>query len=81
VVFADADLDAAWRGRISDCFQPGAVLLRGQPAVRRGPVHDQFVEKVLTKAKAQKVGDPFDPQTTQGPSGLAGAMRPHHGLH
>src|SRR5262249_51190709 len=30
-------------------------------------VHDKFVEKMLKKVKEQKVGDPFDPQTTQGP--------------
>src|SRR6202040_4432525 len=28
---------------------------------------DQFVEKVLKRVKKQKVGDPFDPDTTQGP--------------
>src|SRR5262249_24781271 len=30
-------------------------------------VHDQFVEKLVKKAKMQKVGDPFDADTTQGP--------------
>jgi aldehyde dehydrogenase (NAD+) len=30
-------------------------------------VHDQFVDKMLKRVKAQKVGDPFDLETTQGP--------------
>ena len=30
-------------------------------------IHDQLVEKLVKKAKSQKVGDPFDPATTQGP--------------
>src|SRR5262249_40164092 len=30
-------------------------------------VHDQFVEKMVKKARSRKVGDPFDPATEQGP--------------
>ena len=33
------------------------------------------------KAKGRKVGDPFDPDTDAGAAGVAGAVRPHHGLH
>src|SRR5439155_4149434 len=30
-------------------------------------VHDEFVERILARVGKQKVGDPFDPATTQGP--------------
>jgi aldehyde dehydrogenase (NAD+) len=30
-------------------------------------VYDEFVEKMVAKAKGRKVGDPFDPTPTQGP--------------
>src|SRR5262249_7611089 len=30
-------------------------------------IHDQVVQKLVQRAKGQKVGDPFDPATTQGP--------------
>ena len=37
--------------------------------------------RCVTKAKSRKVGDPFDPATDAGAAGVAGAVRPRHGLH
>ena len=77
VVFADADLDAAVRGRpLRPVLQPGPVLLCGQPAVRRG-------EGVTTSSST---GSPTKNKTTQGrrsvrpgdgagPAGRQGAVR------
>jgi aldehyde dehydrogenase (NAD+) len=68
VVFADADLDAAVEGAYFGLFfNQGQCCCAGSRLFVEDRVHDQFVEKVLAKAKSQKVGDPFDPQTTQGP--------------
>src|SRR5579872_207365 len=68
VVFADADLDAAVEGAYFGLFfNQGQCCCAGSRLFVEEKVHDQFVEKVLKKAKAQKVGDPFDPATTQGP--------------
>src|SRR5262245_52540459 len=68
VVFADADLDAAVEGAYFGLFfNQGQCCCAGSRLFVEEKVHDQFVEKVLAKAKAQKVGDPFDPETTQGP--------------
>jgi aldehyde dehydrogenase (NAD+) len=68
VVFADADLDAAvdgsWFGLF---FNQGQCCCAGSRLFVEEKVHDQFVEKMLKKVKGQKVGDPFDPATTQGP--------------
>jgi aldehyde dehydrogenase (NAD+) len=68
VVFADADLDAAVEGAYFGLFfNQGQCCCAGSRLFVEDKVHDQFVEKVLKKAKSQKVGDPFDPETTQGP--------------
>jgi aldehyde dehydrogenase (NAD+) len=68
VVFADADLDAAvdgsWFGLF---FNQGQCCCAGSRLFVEEKIHDKFVEKMLKKVKEQKVGDPFDPQTTQGP--------------
>src|SRR5437588_1768459 len=68
VVFADADLDAAVNGAYFGLFfNQGQCCCAGSRLFVEDKIHDQFVEKVLKKAKSQKVGDPFDPETTQGP--------------
>lgn len=68
VVFADADLDAAVEGAYFGLFfNQGQCCCAGSRLFVEDKVHDSFVEKILKKAKSQKVGDPFDPETTQGP--------------
>src|SRR6476646_1826845 len=68
VVFADADLDAAVEGAYFGLFfNQGQCCCAGSRLFVEEKVHDQFVEKVLARAKSQKVGDPFEPDTTQGP--------------
>jgi aldehyde dehydrogenase (NAD+) len=68
VVFADADIDAAVEGAYFGLFfNQGQCCCAGSRLFVEEKVHDQFVEKILKRAKAQKVGDPFDPDTTQGP--------------
>jgi aldehyde dehydrogenase (NAD+) len=68
VVFADADLDAAVEGAYFGLFfNQGQCCCAGSRLFVEEKVHDQFVEKLVKKAKTQKVGDPFDPDTTQGP--------------
>jgi aldehyde dehydrogenase (NAD+) len=68
VVFADADLDAAVEGAYFGLFfNQGQCCCAGSRLFVEEKVHDQFVQKLVKKAKAQKVGDPFDAETTQGP--------------
>src|SRR5204862_3558708 len=68
IVFADADLDAAVEGAYFGLFfNQGQCCCAGSRLFVEDKVHAQFVEKVLKKAKSQKVGDPFAPETTQGP--------------
>jgi aldehyde dehydrogenase (NAD+) len=68
VVFADADLDAAVEGAFFGLFfNQGQCCCAGSRLFVEERVHDQFVDKVMQRVKRQKVGDPFDPDTTQGP--------------
>ncbi|MGJ3262687.1 MAG: aldehyde dehydrogenase family protein [Salinarimonas sp.] len=67
-VMDDADLDAAVDG-----LMDGAMFNSGQCCcgIERIYVHarlyDAFVEKAVAWARAQRLGDPLDPQTTLGP--------------
>src|SRR5918912_93808 len=68
VVFADADLDAAVEGAYFGLFfNQGQCCCAGSRLFVEEKVHDRLVEKLVQKAKSQRVGDPFDPETTQGP--------------
>jgi aldehyde dehydrogenase (NAD+) len=68
VVFADADLDAAVEGAYFGLFfNQGQCCCAGSRLFVEEKVYDQFIDRLVTKAKTQKVGDPFDPETTQGP--------------
>jgi aldehyde dehydrogenase (NAD+) len=68
IVFADADLDAAVEGAYFGLFfNQGQCCCAGSRLFVEDKVKDQLVDKLLKKAKSQKVGDPFDPETTQGP--------------
>jgi aldehyde dehydrogenase (NAD+) len=68
VVFADADLDAAVEGAYFGLFfNQGQCCCAGSRLFVEEKVHDQFVDKLVKKARSQKVGDPFDTETTQGP--------------
>jgi aldehyde dehydrogenase (NAD+) len=68
VVFADADLDKAVAGAYFGLFfNQGQCCCAGSRLFVEDSIHDQFVDKILKKAKSQKLGDPFDPETTQGP--------------
>src|SRR5262249_12097274 len=68
IVFADADLDAAVEGAYFGLFfNQGQCCCAGSRLFVEEKVHDQFVEKLVKKARSQKVGDPFEADTTQGP--------------
>jgi aldehyde dehydrogenase (NAD+) len=68
VVFADADLDAAVEGAYFGLFfNQGQCCCAGSRLFVEERVHDEFVQKLVNRAKSRKLGDPFDPQTEQGP--------------
>src|SRR5438552_14134917 len=68
IVFADADLDAAIEGAYFGLFfNQGQCCCAGSRLFVQEKVYDEFVHKMTAKAKARKLGDPFDPTTEQGP--------------
>ncbi|MEX0717356.1 MAG: aldehyde dehydrogenase family protein [Planctomycetaceae bacterium] len=68
IVFADADLDAAVAGsEFGLFFNQGQCCCAGSRLFVEESIHAEFVEKVVAQAKSRKLGDPFDPETTQGP--------------
>src|SRR3954451_15204734 len=71
VVFADADLDAAVEGSYFGLFfNQGQCCCAGSRLFVEDRVHDEFVERLVQKAKGRRGGEPFDPgtaETEQGP--------------
>ncbi|MGN6369290.1 MAG: aldehyde dehydrogenase family protein [Phycisphaerae bacterium] len=68
VVFADADMDAAVEGAFFGLFfNQGQCCCAGSRLFVESKVYDQFVDKIQARVKKQRVGDPFDMKTTQGP--------------
>ncbi|HMO84922.1 MAG TPA: aldehyde dehydrogenase family protein [Lacipirellulaceae bacterium] len=68
VVFKDADLDAAVDGaHFGLYFNQGQCCCAGSRLFVEDDVHDEFVDRLAAKNSERKVGDPFDPETEQGP--------------
>ena len=68
VVFADADIDAAVEGAYFGLFfNQGQCCVAGSRLFVEEKVFDEFVAKMTAKAKGRKLGDPFHPDTEQGP--------------
>ena len=68
IVFADADMDAAAAGaEVALFLNQGQCCCAGSRLFVEEKVHDEFVETCIERAKGRKLGDPFDPNTVQGP--------------
>ncbi|MGD9633941.1 MAG: aldehyde dehydrogenase family protein [Pirellulales bacterium] len=68
VIFADADLDAAIDGaHFALYFNQGQCCCAGSRLFVEQKVYDEVVDRIAEKNKSTKIGDPFDPETQQGP--------------
>jgi aldehyde dehydrogenase (NAD+) len=68
IVFADTDVDEAVEGaHFGLFFNHGQCCCAGSRVFVEEKIYDQFVEKSGARARKRTVGDPFDPQTEQGP--------------
>jgi aldehyde dehydrogenase (NAD+) len=68
IVFADADLDAAVEGSFFGLFfNQGQCCCAGSRLFVESKIYDEFVNRMVKRTKKQKVGDPLDAQTDQGP--------------
>ncbi|MBV9058039.1 MAG: aldehyde dehydrogenase [Pseudonocardiales bacterium] len=68
VVFPDADLDAAANGVIAGVFAAtGQTCMAGSRLVVHDSVADTLVDKIVSRAKTIKIGDPKAAETEMGP--------------
>lgn len=67
IVLADADLDAAAEGAARAIFYgAGQICSAGSRLIVEAAAHDQVVEGVVERARALRVGDPFEERTEMG---------------
>jgi aldehyde dehydrogenase (NAD+) len=68
LVFADADLDQATAGSALGIFaNQGQVCCATSRIFVQREIIDRFTEGLVAQAKAVRLGQPFDPETTMGP--------------
>jgi len=68
IVFDDADLDAAVNGAIAGIFgASGQTCIAGSRLLLHESIHDQFVDRLVSRAKTIKLGDPSQMETEMGP--------------
>ncbi|HZS98350.1 MAG TPA: aldehyde dehydrogenase family protein [Terriglobales bacterium] len=67
IVFADADIDNAVKGAINGIFYgKGEVCNAGSRLFLESKVRDEFLDKLIVRAKRMVPGDPLDPKTRMG---------------
>ncbi|KAG5022046.1 hypothetical protein JHK85_018388 [Glycine max] len=68
IVFDDADVDkAAGLALMGILFNKGEICVAGSRVLVQEGIYDEFEKKLVEKANAWVVGDPFDPKVQQGP--------------
>ncbi len=67
IVFADADYDKALSGSVKAAFSnQGQICLCGSRILIEREAYEPFVEGLVERARALRVGDPLDPATQMG---------------
>jgi acyl-CoA reductase-like NAD-dependent aldehyde dehydrogenase len=67
IVFADADINAAVRGATTGIFYgKGEVCAAGSRLLVDKAIKNEFIDKVVARAKQMAPGDPMDPRTRLG---------------
>jgi aldehyde dehydrogenase (NAD+) len=68
IIFADADLSEAVKGaHFGLFFNQGQCCCAGSRVFVEQSIHDEFVSRLSELNATRKIGDPFDPDTEQGP--------------
>ena len=81
IVFADADRDQALAGVLAGIFAgAGQGCLAGSRAYVHASIFEDFVERLVERANAIRIGSPFDPQTQMGPIATRGHLDKIHGM-
>jgi acyl-CoA reductase-like NAD-dependent aldehyde dehydrogenase len=68
IVFNDADLDVAANGAVAGIFAAtGQTCMAGSRLLIQEDIYDEMLEKIVSKARTIRLGDPMDPSTEMGP--------------
>lgn len=68
IILADVDIEKAVEAaHFGVFFNQGQVCCAGSRTFIEDSIYDEFVERSVERAKKRRVGNPFDPQTEQGP--------------
>ncbi|XP_027340279.1 aldehyde dehydrogenase family 2 member C4-like [Abrus precatorius] len=68
IIFDDADIDKASElALLGILYNKGEVCVASSRVFVQEGIYDEFEKKLVEKAKAWIVGDPFDPKVQQGP--------------
>lgn len=68
IIMEDADIDAAVaQSQLGLFFNMGQCCCAGSRLFVHENIYDEFVKKSVAAAKAAKIGNPLDPETSQGP--------------
>ncbi|KAF5482050.1 hypothetical protein F2P56_002649 [Juglans regia] len=68
VIFDDADVDKAVQlALLGILYNKGEICVASSRVFVQEGIYDEFVKKLVGKAKDWVVGDPFDPKVNQGP--------------
>lgn len=67
IIFPDADLDTAIPAAFWAIYaNKGEVCSAGSRLLLHEEIHDEFLDRLVEKAKNMRVGDPLDPKTEMG---------------
>jgi len=67
IVFDDADLDNAVSAALmANFYTQGEVCSNGTRVFVHEEIHDEFVDRLVTRTSKMKLGDPMDPETHVG---------------
>ena len=67
-MFEDANLDAAESGVLAGIFAAaGQTCVAGSRAFVHEAVYDELAERLISRARGIRIGDPMDPETQMGP--------------
>jgi betaine-aldehyde dehydrogenase len=68
IVFDDADLESAIGGAmLGNFYSTGQVCSNGTRVFVQKGLHDRFLDRLIERTKAIRIGDPLDPETQMGP--------------
>ena len=68
IVFEDADLESAIGGAmLGNFYSSGQVCSNGTRVFVHEAIHDRFVERLVERTRAIRIGDPMDEATQMGP--------------